>query len=377
MNRLLKGAACGSCVIALALGAGVLSACNGDNEDETVVYTVNFETNGGSAVDSQQVEEGGYAVQPEDPEKADYIFDGWYKEAELETDFIFENEAITSDTTIYAGWLSASDTDTSTATFYWNYEGAPDNGVYETKEFATGGKLRKPADPSRDGYSFGGWYMDAECSEAFVNNSEYTGDQSIYAKWLKTYTFEAEDTQLTGFEPNEDYSVNTQGDKIGYGSSSNFSGVGLIGNDSAASGGKAVHGIYYEGAYLDFEITSDKAETGISLSIVIAAEFREVTLTQTTFQILVNDTPISYKSGDIVIDGSDYGDGYWDSGSPHAYTEVIINNIDLNEGENLIRLYVNNSQAAAQGTVHAMAPIVDCIKLRSSAQLTMKVYENK
>lgn len=250
MNRLLKGAACGSCVIALALGAGVLSACNGDNEDETVVYTVNFETNGGSAVDSQQVEEDGYAVQPEDPEKADYIFDGWYKEAELETDFIFENEAITSDTTVYAGWLSASDTDTSTATFYWNYEGAPDNGVYETKEFATGGKLRKPADPSRDGYSFGGWYMDAECSEAFVNNSEYTGDQSIYAKWLKTYTFEAEDTQLTGFEPNEDYSVNTQGDKIGYGSSSNFSGVGLIGNDSAASGGKAVHGIYYEGAYL-------------------------------------------------------------------------------------------------------------------------------
>ena len=375
MTRLLKGMVCAGCAIAIACGAGVLGACSGDG-DKVKKYTVTFETNGGSEVPSQQVEEGAHAVQPEDPEKADYIFDGWYKDEGLTTDYIFETEVVSQDTTVYAGWLSAADTETATATFYWNYEGAPDGGVYEVKEYANGGKLRKPADPKRDGYTFEGWYMDAEYQTAFVNNSAYTGDQSIYARWLKTYTFEAEDTKITGFEPNEDYSVNGEGDKIGHGSSSDFSGMGLIGNDSAASGGKAVHGIYYEGAYLDFEFTSDKAETGVALSLVISAEFREVTLTQDTFQVLVNGTAVKYKSGDITLDGSEYGDGYWDSGNAHKYTEVIINNIDIKEGENVIRLYVNNSQAMPTGTCAAMAPIVDCIKLRSSSQLTMTVYKN-
>ena len=380
MNKIFKGMICAGCAITLMGGVAVFGACgngSGNGEDDITEYTVTFETNGGTEIASQQVEEGGYAVQPEDPEKADYIFDGWYKDSSLETDFIFETEAITSDTTVYAGWLSASDTDTATATFYWNYEGAPDDSVYEVKEYENGGKLRKPADPEREGYSFEGWYMDPEYQTAFVNNSVYTGDQSIYARWLMTYTFEAEDTQLTGFEPNEDYSVNGEGDKIGVGSSSNFSGIGLIGSDSAASGGKAVHGLYYEGAYLDFEFTSDKNEKGVSLSIVVAGEFRDRTLTQDTFQIIVNGTAVNYRFGDIVLEGADYGDGYWDSGSPHQYTEVVINNIDINEGENVIRLYVNNSEAAPQGTDQAMAPIVDCIKLKSSSSLSMTIYENE
>ncbi|MGN0813795.1 MAG: InlB B-repeat-containing protein [Candidatus Coproplasma sp.] len=374
MNKYLKGLLCAGSVAAIVCGAGILGAC-GDNGTEK--FTVSFETNGGSAVASQQVESGGHAVQPEDPTKTEYIFNGWYKDAELNTDYVFEDEVITADTTVYAGWLSASATDTATATFYYNYDGAPNGGVYETKEFADGGKLRKPADPKRDGYVFEGWYMDADCQTAFVNNGTYTGNQSIYAHWLKTYTFEAENTKITGFAPNEDYSVNGEGDKIGHGSSSDFSGLGLIGNDSAASGGKAVHGIYYEGAYLDFEFTSDKAENGVSLSIVIAAEFREITLTQNTFQILVNGTAISYKFGDITLDGSSYGDGVWDSGNPHAYQEVVINSVNIVEGKNVIRLYVNNSQAAPQGTCQAMAPIVDCIRLKSSSTLTMTVYENK
>ena len=388
MNKLFRGIICGGCAAALFIGAGMLSACGPENEkklddgekEEDVFYTVTFETNGGSEVQSQEVKEGEFAVQPEDPEKADYIFDGWYKEEALTTDFVFENEAITADTTVYAGWLSATGTETSTATFYWNYEGAPDGGVYEVKEFAAGGKLRKPADPKRDGYTFAGWYMDEACTEEFVNNTVYEGDQSIYARWLLTYTFEAENAQLTGFEPEEDYTVNMMGQKIGYGFSSNLAGIGLIGSDTAASGGKAVRGLYYEGAYLDFEFTSDRAETGVSLSIRVAAEFREITLTQDTFQITVNGgSPVSYRSGAITIDGSEYADGHWDgAGSAHEYTEVVINNIDIQQGENVIRLYVNNSQGIeGAGTVQAMAPIIDCIKLRSSAELEMNIYENK
>ena len=108
-----------------------LAAC-GDNETnpdgnnpETpkTTYTVTFDTNGGSEIASQQVEEGGRAVKPEnDPAKTDYVFSGWCKDAGLETAYDFETETITSATTIYASWASASDT--SVAKFYWNYDGA-------------------------------------------------------------------------------------------------------------------------------------------------------------------------------------------------------------------------------------------------------------
>lgn len=376
MNKILKGLICkiSVCALMVALAAMCFVACG----DSVTKYTVQFETNGGSEIASQEVEEGAYATQPEDPTKTDYIFNGWYADAELSETFDFETQAITTDTTVYAGWISESEATTATATFYWNYEGAPDDGVYATKVYVSGGRLTKPTNPKRDGYTFEGWYLDEEFTEEFVNNSVYTGNISLYARWMQTYTFEAEDTQLTGLDPDTDLTANTEGNKKGVGFSSNFSGTGLIGNDSAASNGKAVHGLYYEGAYLDFEITSDTAETGASLSLRISAEYRAVTLTQETFQISVNGTVLTYKTGDIVMDwGEDYMDGVWDTGSAHQYTTVVINNIDLQEGENLIKLYVNNANGRPDGTVAAMAPIIDCIYINSSSDLTMTVYDNE
>lgn len=378
MNKILKGLICkiSVCALAVALAGMCFAACGG--EDAAAKYTVRFETNGGTEIASQQVEEGAFAQQPEDPEKEGSIFNGWYEDAELKENFEFEDTPITQDTTVYAGWLSESEVSTATATFYWNYEGAPDNGVYETKVFASGGKLTKPANPTRSGYTFEGWYMDTEFTVKFVNNSEYTGDQSLYARWMKTYTFEAENTQLTGLDPNEDLTCNSMGNKLGVGFSSNYSGAGLIGTDPSASGGKAVHGLYYEGAYLDFEIVSDTAETGASLSLRLSAEYRdEIVLTSDTFQVLVNGTAIDYKTGDIEMNwGGEYMDGAWDTQEPHEYATFVINNIDLQEGENVIRLYVNNDNGRPDGTVAAMAPIIDCIYINSSSELTMTVYKN-
>lgn len=173
-------------------------ACSGNDVKK---YTVKFETNGGSDIASQQVEEGAFAVQPDDPTKTDYIFNGWYEDADLSKTFDFETQAITADTTIYAGWTSESEATSATATFYWNYEGAPDNGIYSSKIFVSGGRLTKPTNPTRSGYTFEAWYLDKEYSEKFVNNSVYSGNLSLYARWMKQYTFEAEDTQLTGWIP--------------------------------------------------------------------------------------------------------------------------------------------------------------------------------
>lgn len=56
----------------------------------------------------------------------------------------------------------------------------------DTKFVATAdGKLVKPADPTRDGYDFGGWYTDEACMQAYDFSTPVTADLTLYAKWTK------------------------------------------------------------------------------------------------------------------------------------------------------------------------------------------------
>ena len=50
---------------------------------------------------------------------------------------------------------------------------------------AADGKLVKPADPTRDGYTFGGWYTDEACTQAYDFSTPVTADLTLYAKWTK------------------------------------------------------------------------------------------------------------------------------------------------------------------------------------------------
>ena len=48
-----------------------------------------------------------------------------------------------------------------------------------------GNKLLKPADPTREGYTFAGWYKDEACTEAYDFSAAVTADMTLYAKWVK------------------------------------------------------------------------------------------------------------------------------------------------------------------------------------------------
>ena len=69
-------------------------------------YTVTFDTDGGSAVESQSVRSGQKATKPADPTKSSYTFSGWYKEDTFTTVFNFDTDTITANTTIYAKFVS-------------------------------------------------------------------------------------------------------------------------------------------------------------------------------------------------------------------------------------------------------------------------------
>lgn len=50
---------------------------------------------------------------------------------------------------------------------------------------AANGSVTKPADPTREGYAFAGWYTDEACTEAYKFDAAVTADMTLYAKWTK------------------------------------------------------------------------------------------------------------------------------------------------------------------------------------------------
>ena len=59
----------------------------------------------------------------------------------------------------------------------------------KAQEVESGGKASEPAAPSAEGYDFGGWYTDKECTEKYDFSSAVEKDITVYAKWtIRTFT---------------------------------------------------------------------------------------------------------------------------------------------------------------------------------------------
>ena len=50
---------------------------------------------------------------------------------------------------------------------------------------ASGSTVSKPTDPTREGYTFAGWYTDEACTKAYDFSVVVTADMTLYAKWIK------------------------------------------------------------------------------------------------------------------------------------------------------------------------------------------------
>ena len=84
-------------VLILSFSLSLAAACSGKK------YTVTFDADGGTSVDSQTISDGKKATKPDDPTKNGLVFDNWYSDSAKTIVFNFDT-AIKADTTIYAKW---------------------------------------------------------------------------------------------------------------------------------------------------------------------------------------------------------------------------------------------------------------------------------
>ncbi len=151
------------------------------------IFTVSFNSNGGTPVGNVIVEYGEMISAPAIPQKEGYLFLGWYKDEELKNEFTFNN-MIEEDLVLYARWIK----NTYTITFQTN-----GGSLISTIQKKYGDEIEAPKNPTRAGYTFAGWYTD----EAFTNMFSFTTMPShnvfLYAKWNQDHSVPSKTTKYT------------------------------------------------------------------------------------------------------------------------------------------------------------------------------------
>lgn len=153
---------------------------------DPVKYSVTFMSNGGSAVTTLEVNENDLVTKPADPTKDNYSFGGWYKEASLTTPWVFESDKVTGHISLYAKWTPVMGP--YTVTFITN------GSVVAPVTVNAGGTVSQPANPTREHYTFDGWYTDAANTNAYVFTTQVNSNVTLYAKWnpiVLVVTFES------------------------------------------------------------------------------------------------------------------------------------------------------------------------------------------
>ena len=143
-------------------------------------YTISFESNGGSLVNSITRDYGTSINQPQNPFKSGYMFGGWYTDQSLETPIDFDTMPA-ANMTLYAEWLRTLNFETNGA--------ATINSI----TFRPGENLIQPNTPSKIGHTFAGWYSNITLTTPFTFGSMPDQNVTLYAKWtVNSYTISFE-----------------------------------------------------------------------------------------------------------------------------------------------------------------------------------------
>ena len=171
--------------------------------EEAAPYTVTFDSNGGSAVDSVIVQETDVVLDINDktPTYPYHNFVGWYTKIEelkpdeaqamIQKDPELKDYIWIDGNNVYLlvedNWLIVDDNYDLRARWEAGYctvsfRDEKNNKIDEPEKVKYGSKLTRPSDPVGVGWEFVDWYADRNCTNKFNFDNTITGDITIYAK---------------------------------------------------------------------------------------------------------------------------------------------------------------------------------------------------
>ncbi|MEN9819720.1 MAG: Internalin-A precursor [Bacillota bacterium] len=286
---------------------------------QTIQFTITFNAMDGTLVDSQIVDENGL-VNAVTSEKTGYTLEGWFLSEDNGVSFgnawDFLTTTVTSDVTLYAKWVLNNYTIT-----FINYVGGP-GIVPRTVPYLT--IPTAPVQPTRFGYTFGGWYQEPEFTNVYTFTDPMPANNfTLYAKWTpNSYTMT--------FYPNGAAAI----DPITADFGASITWPGTITKDDSRFGGW-----YGNSQYLGAVIAPQTTMPGYNLN-AYAKWFRLFTDIQVGFNFSLGTAP----SGRIYAWGAN-NMGQLGNGTTaiRQNTPSLFTISTLNEGETITKIQLANT----------------------------------
>lgn len=187
------------------------------DEQKTEQNQINvlYAANGGQFVDGNETMQGvadadGKLRQPPTPTRDGYTFAGWYWHADYSgytdeqkaADKVDFDQAVTGQTvTMFAQWTKDEVQNETDVLYVANGGKFADGQEVQQGLTDSDGMMRQPAAPTREGYTFDGWYWHADYSgytdeQKAADKVDFSqpvqSDVNIYAQWTKNADAQAE-----------------------------------------------------------------------------------------------------------------------------------------------------------------------------------------
>lgn len=367
-------------------------------DENILVYDVVLDYNNGTGERAEYEVEQGNRISKSNANKATrkgYTLIGYADNAEAKPtdagvikigDFPYTP---TSSCTLYAVWEKTQ----YTASFRYNYYDNPvsptNNGaVYERKTYYYQDTVTAPADPTREGYTFEGWYTLATNNGEKVEFPLVAEDSgaNYYAHWKSNDVYtDIFDAEYTDFDPTitwPGYSGGAQGNSCIL--SADVNGVRVddypMNSQRPAHKGFYVTFQYAKGKGLTFEFYATENITNASLIVNWGVELagqpgqaNYMTFGPTgenAYEVALDGVPLNYTPARVGGEDSQVSGQFKSNFSEYT----LMTGLTLSAGRHTITMIPMNDNPAFGAVLSSVAPMTDYIRISYGG--TGKLYWN-
>ena len=172
MKKIIKIAVAFLCIAIIVSLVGCVNFSTDKEYKDKRSCTITFNYNNGDASEEVFVKNGKRLSMPEDPQKANHFFVGWYTDKGCTKEYDF-SQIVKNDFTLYAKYERIY-----SVTFNYN-----NGSANKTVSLKSGDTLSMPRDPQKENYIFIGWYVDRGCTKKYDFSQIVESDFTLYAKY--------------------------------------------------------------------------------------------------------------------------------------------------------------------------------------------------